>query len=184
MDKLGHLNASQKEAVSASLRHRVTIVQGPPGTGKTSTSVETLRLWAKVFNAKFPATLCCSPYFEANMSTPPTSKQKCLFVRHTISSFSRWGLLASLLQCLCLEQMGISPILATSDTNVAVDNIAEGLVRSGVKVVRVGRAEKVICVKAMTLAFFNTPARLACQISSPSLTRIAALCTLHQGPII
>jgi len=56
--------------------------------GKTSTSVETLRLWAKM-------------------------------------------------------DLG-GAILATSDTNVAVDNIAEGLVKAGVRVVRVGRAEKVI----------------------------------------
>eukprot|EP00931_Biecheleriopsis_adriatica_P009036 TRINITY_DN11014_c0_g1_i1.p1 TRINITY_DN11014_c0_g1~~TRINITY_DN11014_c0_g1_i1.p1 ORF type:complete len:1316 (-),score=349.92 TRINITY_DN11014_c0_g1_i1:5-3898(-) len=39
--------------------------------------------------------------------------------------------------------MNYRPLLATSECNVAVDNIAEGLVANGIKVVRIGRPEKV-----------------------------------------
>lgn len=42
-----------------------------------------------------------------------------------------------------VKKMGYTPVLVTSGCNVAVDNIADGLVRNGVKVVRIGRAEKV-----------------------------------------
>eukprot|EP00931_Biecheleriopsis_adriatica_P020225 TRINITY_DN13584_c0_g2_i1.p1 TRINITY_DN13584_c0_g2~~TRINITY_DN13584_c0_g2_i1.p1 ORF type:complete len:1432 (+),score=359.38 TRINITY_DN13584_c0_g2_i1:181-4296(+) len=38
---------------------------------------------------------------------------------------------------------GLRPLLATSDSNIAVDNIAEGVHQLGLKVVRVGRPEKV-----------------------------------------
>lgn len=44
---------------------------------------------------------------------------------------------------LWAKTMGLKPLLATSDSNVAVDNIAEGLDKAGVKAVRVGRVEKV-----------------------------------------
>merc|ERR1712207_37664 len=41
------------------------------------------------------------------------------------------------------KNMKYTPLLATSECNIAVDNIAEGLAKAGVKVCRVGRPEKV-----------------------------------------
>jgi len=42
-----------------------------------------------------------------------------------------------------VQTMGYKPLLATSECNIAVDNIAIGLVKNGVKVVRMGNAAKV-----------------------------------------
>jgi len=44
---------------------------------------------------------------------------------------------------LWAKNMNLQPLLATSDSNIAVDNIAEGAHRLGLKVVRVGRPEKI-----------------------------------------
>jgi hypothetical protein len=44
---------------------------------------------------------------------------------------------------LWARRIGVRPLLATSDSNIAVDNIAEGCIRKGLKVVRFGRLEKV-----------------------------------------
>lgn len=82
------LNPSQRQAVSAALGRRLTLIQGPPGTGKTHVSTCLLSLWVK----EIP---------------------EC------------W------------------PMLATSGSNIAVDNLAEGALRLGLKVVRIGRPEKV-----------------------------------------
>lgn len=44
---------------------------------------------------------------------------------------------------LWAKHMKYTPLLASSECNIAVDNIAEGLAKAGVKVCRVGRPEKV-----------------------------------------
>lgn len=53
---------------------------------------------------------------------------------------------------LWAQRLGLKPLLATSASNIAVDNIAECAIKCGLRVVRVGNPEKVSsCLEAITL---------------------------------
>ena len=81
-------------------------------------------------------------------------------------------------------RLGLKPLLATADCNVAVDNIAEGLLAKGVAVVRVGRGDKVSpAMEACTLDALTAARkqeRAASQAAEAERRVAAELATLRQ----
>lgn len=62
-------NASQRAAIDACMRRRVTLIQGPPGTGKTSVAVEVITRWV----ARAAA---AAGEHRQTTATPPEKKQQ------------------------------------------------------------------------------------------------------------
>ena len=69
-------------------------------------------------------------------------------------------------------KMGLKRVLATADGNIAVDNIAEGLSKLGVKVVRLGRPEKV------SISLF---ARFCFSLSTATVSGVRSLASADTG---
>ncbi len=125
VEKLHQFNDSQRLAIQNGLSQRLTLVQGPPGTGKTLVGVHLIsvsavrrrRGWDPGWGDRRPAPSC------------------------RVLSASCWRRLWR-----CAQQWrtnGLRPILACSDSNIAVDNLVDGLNRKGVRVVRIGKPEGV-----------------------------------------
>ena len=105
------LNKSQQRSIAAAMRQRVTLIQGPPGTGKTKVAV------------------CIALKWLASSATAPPSTTSG--VGGGASSSAARGGAAS----------GRTSVLVCADSNVAVDNLVEGLANAGLRVVRVGQPE-------------------------------------------
>lgn len=113
--RMGDLNNSQKEAFDTASSRRLTLIQGPPGTGKTQVSVKLLAEWAR---SGGPSELQGTDSSTGTQYGPGQA------------GFSRGGK-----KCLG------PTVLACSDSNIAVDNLLDGLLRANVRAVRVGRPE-------------------------------------------
>ena len=114
---LERLNESQRGAMEHAVTRRLTLVQGPPGTGKTHTAVEILVELVRIYRAK--------------------GKQDKVEGRRPVQSS------ASSKKKGQSEAPDYLPLLATSDSNIAVDNLLEGLADRGVRAVRVGRSKAI-----------------------------------------
>ena len=121
LDKYGALeglNASQRLAVEGAVTNRLTLVQGPPGTGKNLSA----------------GSLCIVflPSYKTLLFTGKTAV--------AIRILQHWARLA---ESNAPRGENPLPILATSDSNIAVDNLVEGCAAVGLRVVRLGRPEAI-----------------------------------------
>ncbi len=117
------LNASQKEAVVKAVESKdFYIVHGPPGTGKTITGVEILSQLVR--ENKSENVIADSENIERKKNGRNKNDRKKMDKTRNNDFYNKH-------------------ILATADSNGAVDNIAKGLVGNKVKVVRIGQPFKV-----------------------------------------
>lgn len=104
------LNESQSEAVKRSLAHKLSLIQGPPGTGKVYARLFT-RLTDRFTFSKSDDDNC-QPFQNMEAKTETTWVFPLIF-----------GLAA------VLTEFALRPALAAAASNVAVDQLALGLLR-------------------------------------------------------
>jgi AAA domain len=113
-------NAPQRAAIEAALSRRLTLIQGPPGTGSCRVS-HMLWVFGGVMNAAYPYPL----FF---LDTGKT----------VVAAAIGYGFAH---QCRSISTH--TKVLACAFSNVGADNLAEALLRLGLKVVRVGKPSAV-----------------------------------------
>ena len=145
------LNASQRQAWRAATDtgRPLTLIQGPPGTGKTHTCVAIVRRWLEqTTDPSSPATVGvpepvgrCALLAELQAEQTAQDGRPSKRARHAYED--EWGgpagESADELPSEDVEPEKRCRILVTGFSNVAIDNLASGLLRHGVRVVRAGR---------------------------------------------
>ena len=156
--------------------------QGPPGTGKTRTLLALLYVLtglcegaALSLESLAEVTLQRSHYFceragRAGAQGPPgTGKTRTLLALLQVLAT------ANAMQPQRFAQVG--PILACGDTNAATDNLVEGLLERGVRVVRIGLPSKVRIARPELTSFSlqgGCPRLFELSIAEPSHVRVVS----------
>jgi hypothetical protein len=116
-------NAPQLAAIEAALTRRMTMIQGPPGSGE----------WLQPFyTIMFSLRLLCSSHTSMNINS------HLLTGKTTVAAAIGFGFVH---QCRTISTS--AKVLACAFSNVGADNLAEAMIRLGLKVVRVGKPSAV-----------------------------------------
>lgn len=138
-DRLASLNPSQRAAVIVGLISRVSIIQGPPGTGKTRTAVALVRAWRDVQQLRGMRAEAAQDVVD----TPSTHSTMTGGSRGSVRGISGHALHPSDDTLPPAQLPPGGQVLAVASSNTAVDQLAEGLIKAGLKVVRIGDVVRV-----------------------------------------
>jgi hypothetical protein len=116
-------NAPQLASIEAALTRRMTMIQGPPGSGKPPFYYTALLLFRCTY---------CIPH------TRPLIYSFSLTGKTTVAAAIGFGFVH---QCRTISTS--AKVLACAFSNVGADNLAEAMIRLGLKVVRVGKPSAV-----------------------------------------